>query len=96
MCPRSPVEHRLPQPRPTTDVRLLRRIARDAARRGYSATDTDSALGERAPGREENIFPFQENADVMFNSALAHETGRAAPTRRTAAAASRTGDARAH
>lgn len=58
---------------PTTDARLLRRIVRDARTRGASATDTIRMWPSVRQGEEENIFPFQESADVMFNSALIYE-----------------------
>jgi uridine kinase len=58
---------------PTTDVRLLRRIARDARSRGYSATDTLKRWQSVRSGERRNIFPYQENADMMFNSALVYE-----------------------
>ncbi len=58
---------------PTTDVRLLRRLVRDARHRGYSAEDTLSRWPSVRRGEKRNIFPFQENADVMFNSALVYE-----------------------
>ncbi|NLG50437.1 MAG: nucleoside kinase [Chloroflexi bacterium] len=58
---------------PTTDNRLLRRIVRDAQFRGYSARDTIQRWESVRRGEEENIFPYQENADIMFNSALAYE-----------------------
>lgn len=58
---------------PTTDVRLLRRIVRDAQHRGYSATDTLLRWQSVRRGEKKNIFPFQENADAMFNSALVYE-----------------------
>ncbi len=58
---------------PTTDVRLLRRIVRDARNRGYSATDTLQRWGSVRRGEKRNIFPYQENADIMFNSALVYE-----------------------
>jgi len=64
---------------PTTDVRLLRRIARDAARRGYSATDTILRWDSVRRGEKKNIFPYQEYADVMFNSALAYELAALRP-----------------
>lgn len=64
---------------PTTDVRLLRRIARDAARRGYSATDTILRWESVRRGEKANIFPYQENADVMFNSALVYELAALRP-----------------
>jgi len=58
---------------PTTDTRLLRRIVRDASSRGYSAQDTIERWESVRRGEEKNIFPYQENADIMFNSALAYE-----------------------
>ena len=58
---------------PTTDGRLIRRIVRDARTRGYSARDTIAQWGSVRRGEEENIFPFQESADVVFNSALIYE-----------------------
>ncbi|GAB4549751.1 MAG: nucleoside kinase [Anaerolineae bacterium] len=58
---------------PTTDVRLLRRIVRDAAHRGYSAQDTLSRWASVRRGEKRNIFPFQENADAIFNSSLPYE-----------------------
>jgi uridine kinase len=58
---------------PTTDVRLLRRIVRDAATRGYSALDTLSRWRSVREGEQRWIFPFQENADFLFNSALMYE-----------------------
>jgi len=64
---------------PTTDVRLLRRIVRDASGRGYSATDTLSRWGSVRRGEKRNIFPYQENADVMFNSGLAYELAALRP-----------------
>jgi uridine kinase len=57
----------------TTDTRLVRRIVRDARERGYSARDTISRWDQVRSGEGRNIFPFQENADVMFNSALVYE-----------------------
>ncbi|HEY2979926.1 MAG TPA: nucleoside kinase [Anaerolineales bacterium] len=57
----------------TTDTRLLRRIVRDARERGYSAAQTISRWESVREGEKLNIFPFQENADVMFNSALVYE-----------------------
>ncbi|MEO1645974.1 MAG: nucleoside kinase, partial [Chloroflexota bacterium] len=64
---------------PTTDVRLLRRIVRDATHRGYSAADTISRWTSVRRGEKRNIFPYQENADVMFNSALAYELAALRP-----------------
>ena len=58
---------------PTTDVRLLRRIVRDAQHRGYNAADTLQRWPSVRRGEKRNIFPYQENADVMFNSALVYE-----------------------
>ncbi|MBN1563742.1 MAG: nucleoside kinase [Anaerolineae bacterium] len=58
---------------PTTDVRLIRRIVRDATFRGYTALDTLSRWDSVRRGEKRNIFPYQENADVMFNSALVYE-----------------------
>ena len=58
---------------PTTDGRLLRRIVRDARTRGHSAAKTISMWDSVRAGEEENIFPFQESADEMFNSAQIYE-----------------------
>jgi uridine kinase len=58
---------------PTTDTRLIRRIVRDAAYRGYSAQQTIDRWGSVRRGEKTWIFPFQEHADVMFNSALVYE-----------------------
>ena len=58
---------------PTTDNRLIRRIVRDAATRSYSAIDTIARWASVRRGEDANIFPFQENADVMFNSFLLYE-----------------------
>jgi uridine kinase len=58
---------------PTTDVRLLRRMVRDAQHRGYSAQDTLDRWESVRRGEKRNIFPFQENADIMFNSSLMYE-----------------------
>jgi len=60
---------------PTTDCRLLRRIVRDHQYRGYSAEETISRWVDVREGEEKNIFPFQENADYMFNSSLTYELG---------------------
>lgn len=57
----------------TTDTRLIRRIVRDARARGYSAADTIGRWESVRRGEKRHIFPYQENADVMFNSALAYE-----------------------
>jgi uridine kinase len=58
---------------PTTDTRLLRRILRDAAYRGYTAQQTIDRWESVRRGEKRWIFPFQEHADVMFNSALVYE-----------------------
>ena len=58
---------------PSTDGRLIRRIVRDAETRGTSATKTIAMWNSVRKGEEENIFPFQEEADVMFNSSLVYE-----------------------
>lgn len=64
---------------PTTDVRLLRRIARDAQHRGYSAADTIQRWASVRRGEKRNIFPYQENADIIFDSALAYELAALRP-----------------
>lgn len=58
---------------PTTDGRLIRRMVRDARTRGASAQKTISMWPSVRRGEDENIFPYQEDADVMFNSALIYE-----------------------
>ena len=58
---------------PTTDGRLIRRIVRDAARRGTTAAKTIAMWYSVRRGEESNIFPYQENADAYFNSALIYE-----------------------
>ncbi|MGD8403199.1 MAG: nucleoside kinase [Anaerolineales bacterium] len=57
----------------TTDTRLIRRIVRDARERGYTARDTISRWESVRRGEKRYIFPYQENADIMFNSALVYE-----------------------
>jgi uridine kinase len=57
----------------TTDTRLIRRIVRDAKHRGYSATETLMLWENVRRGEKRNIFPYQEETDVMFNSALGYE-----------------------
>ncbi len=64
---------------PTTDARLLRRIERDARTRGYSAQATIKMWPSVRRGEEQNIFPFQDSADVIFNSALIYETALLKP-----------------
>jgi uridine kinase len=63
----------------TTDTRLIRRIVRDARERGYSATQTISGWESVRRGEKRHIFPYQENADVMFNSALVYELAALKP-----------------
>lgn len=58
---------------PTTDGRLLRRIVRDARTRGNTAKDTIRMWQSVRRGEDRNIFPYQEQADAMFNSALLYE-----------------------
>src|SRR5699024_11985343 len=58
----------------TTDARLLRRIARDARTRGFTASATIDMWPSVRQGEEDNIFPFQDSADVVFNSALLYES----------------------
>jgi uridine kinase len=58
---------------PTTDNRLIRRIVRDYRYRKYSARDTLARWESVRRGEEKHIFPFQEEADIMFNSALLYE-----------------------
>lgn len=57
----------------TTDCRLIRRIVRDAATRGYDATATLKRWDSVVAGEKRWIFPYQENSDAVFNSALPHE-----------------------
>ena len=57
----------------TTDTRLIRRIVRDAVYRGYPAEKTLEMWDNVRRGEKQNIFPYQEQADVMFNSALSYE-----------------------
>lgn len=63
----------------TTDTRLIRRIVRDARERGYNAAQTIANWEAVRRGEKRHIFPFQENADVMFNSALAYEMAALKP-----------------
>ena len=58
---------------PTTDIRLIRRIVRDYRYRNYSARETIARCPSVRRGEEKWIYPYQENADVMFNSALLFE-----------------------
>ena len=57
----------------TTDSRLVRRVVRDAATRGYDATETLRRWDAVMRGEKQYIFPFQEHSDAIFNSALVHE-----------------------
>lgn len=57
----------------TSDTRLIRRIVRDSRTRGYSASETLARWPLVRRGEEKNIFPYQEDADVIFNSALIYE-----------------------
>lgn len=63
----------------TTDTRLIRRMVRDARERGYSATQTINRWESVRRGEKKHIFPFQENANVMFNSALVFELSALKP-----------------
>ena len=63
----------------TTDTRLLRRIVRDARERGYTAQDTLQRWESVRHGEKVNIFPYQEVADAMFNSALVYELAAIKP-----------------
>jgi uridine kinase len=63
----------------TTDNRLIRRIVRDARTRGYSAADTIGRWESVHRGERDLIFPYQENADLMFNSALVYELAALKP-----------------
>ena len=60
---------------PVADIRLIRRIVRDNNFRGWDAYNTLHRWAEVRRGEELNIFPYQEQADVMFNSALLYELG---------------------
>lgn len=59
----------------TTDTRLIRRMVRDHYFRGFNAKDTIDMWQDVLAGERKNIFPYQEQADVMFNSALIYELG---------------------
>lgn len=64
---------------PTTDVRILRRMARDAVQRGYDARETIERWPSVRRGEHRYIFPYQENADVIFNSTLIYELAALRP-----------------
>ena len=59
----------------TTEIRLLRRIVRDNRTRGYKAKDVLSAWLNVREGEEKNVFPYQDEADVIFNTTLLYEVG---------------------
>jgi uridine kinase len=63
----------------TTDTRLIRRIVRDAAQRNYTASETIARWESVRRGEKRYIFPYQEYANVMFNSALVYEVAALAP-----------------
>ena len=63
----------------TTDTRLVRRILRDSRERGYTARETIQRWESVQRGEKRYIFPYQENADIMFNSALAYELSALKP-----------------
>lgn len=63
----------------TTDTRLIRRIVRDARERGYSAAETIRRWESVRRGEKQYIFPYQDNADAMFNSALVYEMSALKP-----------------
>jgi len=58
----------------TTDNRLIRRLIRDSWSRNYTASETIMRWSSVRRGEDRNVFPYQENADIMFNSALTYET----------------------
>jgi len=60
---------------PTTDCRMIRRMVRDVQTRGHGVIETIKRWPAVRKGEEKNIFPYQENADVMFNSSLVYELG---------------------
>ncbi|HPX96070.1 MAG TPA: nucleoside kinase, partial [Brevefilum fermentans] len=62
-----------------TDTRELRRIVRDSRDRGYTAQQTINMWELVRQGEKNHIFPYQENADIMFNSALAYELSALKP-----------------
>ena len=59
----------------TTDVRILRRIIRDNRTRGYDCSASLESWSRVRKGEEKNVFPFQDEADVIFNSSLFYELG---------------------
>jgi uridine kinase len=64
----------------SSDARLLRRLVRDFSYRGYDAVDTLGRWGSVRRGEEKNIFPYQDNADVVFNSSLPYEISALKPS----------------
>ena len=81
---------------PSTDGRLIRRMVRDARTRGTSAKDTIAMWPSVRRGEEENIFPYQESADVVFNSALIYELAVLKPYAETASVRDSAGCAGVH
>ena len=63
----------------TTDTRLIRRIVRDYQFRGYSAKNTIETWNKVKEGEKKNIFPFQEEANFIFNTSLVYEIGALKP-----------------
>ena len=63
----------------TTDTRLIRRIVRDTRERGYTAVQTIKGWESVTAGEKKYIFPYQENANAMFNSALVYELSALKP-----------------
>ena len=59
----------------TTDLRLIRRIVRDNRTRGYDAKESLESWERVREGEEKNVFPFQDEADVIFNTTLLYEIG---------------------
>ena len=58
---------------PTSDYRLIRRIARDFQFRGYNAKDTIGLWKHVKAGEDQNIYPYQEEADAIFNTSMVYE-----------------------
>lgn len=79
LSPLTPLNMDLHNRIPTTDTRMLRRIVRDAQTRGYNATDTLERWHSVRRGEMRNIFPYQNYADVIFNSALLYELAALRP-----------------
>ena len=64
---------------PSSDMRLLRRLVRDHRTRGYDAAQTINIWPSVRDGEEENIFPYQNNADVVINSSMVYELAAIKP-----------------